>query len=59
MRMYFEHEGERSEVLATLQRLLREIPERSHTTGEEPNLRKAIACVLDAPTHQDFQGLGK
>ena len=53
VRNAFEHEGERSCVIATLERLIRETPERSHSTGELSNLLMALKCVRDAPVQKE------
>lgn len=45
MQVTFETEREKSEVQATLTRLITEVNERSHTTIEVRNLRKAKLCV--------------
>lgn len=41
----FEDKLEREQVEATLKRLMTELHERSHTSGEMENLAKALFCV--------------
>lgn len=55
MQATFEHAREKGEVLSTLKRLRDSVGERSHTTGEEANLEKAILAVLGTRIAGDFE----
>lgn len=54
MRILFEHDTERSNIANTLRRLIESIPERSHSTAEEMNLKKALALVLSTPVKEEL-----
>lgn len=43
----FAGKEEKQQIIATLQRLLDTINERSITTAEEHNLRMALVCVFN------------
>lgn len=54
MRIFFDSITERSNVVATLQRLIDDIDTRSHSTAEVLNLTKALMIVKSAPI-DDFE----
>jgi hypothetical protein len=56
MRVVFENATERSNVIATLTRLMETINERSHSTAEEQNLFKAISVIGATPTKEELYG---
>lgn len=54
MKVAFENNTEKSNVRATIQRLIDTITERSITTAEEKNLTKVLALINATPIENDL-----
>lgn len=57
MQVFFDTATERLNVINTLQRLIDTVRERSHSTAEVDNLKKAMLVVKGAPV-VDFEQRG-